>query len=172
MRAVKSCCFHCGCTLRNSNFCNGYQQDRQCCRDQAASNIEITERFLAEEACQGSWWVLRSRCCSPYSSMWRLAHIEQTCHIRVIILARIRPQESNKLCEPGRGKIIASDSTLEGPGSVEQLLLICCRSSSFGEAPGCLPMVSCKYNKRRLLDGSKRNDFVIIALLLAFIHKC
>ena len=76
----------------------------------------MTERFLAEEACQGSWWVLRSRCCSPYSSMWRLAHIEQTCHIRVIILARIRPQESNKLCEPGRGKIIASDSTLEGQG--------------------------------------------------------
>ena len=105
--------------------------------------------------------------------MWRLAHIEQTRHIRVIILARIRPQESNKLCEPGRGKIIArAIQRSKAKGSVEQLLPICCRSSSFGEAAGCLPMVPYKYNKRRLLDGSKRSDFVIIALLLAFIHKC
>ena len=141
VRAVKSCCFHCGCTLRNSKFFwgSGYQQDRQYCRDQTASNIEMTERFLTEEACQGSWWVLRSRCCSPDSSMWRLAHIEQTRHIRVIILARIWPQESNKLCEPGRGKIIArAIQRSKSKGSVEQLLPICCRSSSFGEAPGCL----------------------------------
>jgi hypothetical protein len=31
-------------------------------------------------------------------------------------------------------------------------------------------MVPYKY-KRRLLDGSKRSDFMIIAVLLAFIHK-
>ena len=34
--------------------------------------------------------------------MWCLANIEQTRNIRVIILARIRPEEGNKLGEPGR----------------------------------------------------------------------
>ena len=49
MRAVESCCFHCGCTLRSSKFfcCSGYQQYRQYCRDQAASNIEMTERLMS-----------------------------------------------------------------------------------------------------------------------------
>ena len=88
-------------------WCSGYQQDRQYCRDQAARNIEMTERFLTEEARQGGWQVLCGRCCSPDSSMWRLANIEQTRNVRVIILARIRPQESNKLGESGRGQIIA-----------------------------------------------------------------
>ena len=162
MRAVKSCCFHCGCTLRNSKFfwCSGYQQDRQYCRDQAASNIEMTERFLTEEACQGSWQVLRSRCCSPDSSMWRLAHIEQTRHIRVIILARIRPQESNNLCEPGRGKIIArAIQRSKSKGSVEQLLPICCRSSSFGEAPGCLAPAVGWQQAQRFRDNCRTAGF-------------
>ena len=137
MRAVKSCCFHCGCTLRNSKFfwCSGYQQDRQYCRDQAASNIEMTERFLTEEARQGSWQVLCGSCCSPDSSMWCLANIEQARNVRVIILARIRPQESNKLGKSGRGQIIArAMQGSKSEGSMEQLLPICCCSSSFREA--------------------------------------
>ena len=93
----------------------------------------MTERFLTEKARQGSWQVLCGRCGSPDSRMWCLANIEQTRNIRVIILARIRPQESNKLGEPGRGQIIArAIQGSQSKGTVEQLLPICCRSSSFG----------------------------------------
>ena len=119
----------------------------------------MTERFLTEKARQGSWQVLCGRCGSPDSRMWCLANIEQARNVRVIILARIRPQESNKLGESGRGQIIArAMQGSKSEGSMEQLLPICCCSSSFREAPGCLPMVPYKYNKRRLLDGSKCSD--------------
>ena len=67
----------------------------------------MTERFLTEKARQRGWQVLCGRCGSPDSRMWCLANIEQTRNIRIIILARIRPEESNKLSEPGRGQIIA-----------------------------------------------------------------
>ena len=67
----------------------------------------MTERFLTEEARQGSWQVLCGICCGPDCSMLCFANIEQARNVRVIILARIRPQESNKLGELGRGQIIA-----------------------------------------------------------------
>ena len=89
-----------------------------------------------------------------------------------MILARIRPKESNQVGESGRGQIIArAIQGSKSKGSVKQLLPICCRSSSFGKAPRCLPMVPDKNNKCRLLDGGKRSDFVIVAILLAFIHE-
>jgi len=65
--------------------------------------------------------------------MWCLANVEQTRNIRVIILARIRPEEGDKLGEPGRRQIIArAIQGSQSKGTVEKLLPICCRSSSFG----------------------------------------
>ena len=105
--------------------------------------------------------------------MWRLALFEQARNIRVIILTSIWPQSSNKPGKPGRGKIITwAIECSEPKGSVEQFLPVGCRSSSFGEAPRCLSMVPYKNNECRLLDGSECSDFVVIAVLLTFIHKC
>ena len=39
--------------------------------------------------------------------MWCLANVEQTRNIRVRILARIRPEEGEKLGEPGGRKVVA-----------------------------------------------------------------
>ena len=100
---------------------------------QRSSNIEMVERLLTEKGRQRSWQALCGRCGSPDSCMWCLANVEQTRNIRVIILARIRPEEGNKLGEPGRRQIIArAIQGSQSEGAVEKLLPICCRSSSFG----------------------------------------
>ena len=67
----------------------------------------MAERLLTEKARQRGWQVLCGRCGSPDSCMWCLANVEQTRNIRVIILARIRPEKGDKLGEPGRRQIIA-----------------------------------------------------------------
>ena len=67
----------------------------------------MAERLPTEKARQRGWQALCGRCGSPDSCMWCLANVEQTRNIRVIILARIRPEEGDKLGEPGRRQVIA-----------------------------------------------------------------
>ena len=62
----------------------------------------MAERLPTEKARQRGWQALCGRCGSPDSCMWCLANVEQTRNIRVRILARIRPEEGEKLGEPGR----------------------------------------------------------------------
>ena len=64
------------------------------------------------------------------------------------------------------------DSTLSAQAVVEQFLLIGCCSSAFGEAARGLPMITYKHNESRLLNGRQCSYFVIVAILLTFIHKC
>ena len=75
VRAVKSCCFHCGCTLRDSKFFwySSYQQDCQYCRDQAASNIEMTERSsLKRRAREVGWCCVVVAAVRMMIQMWRV----------------------------------------------------------------------------------------------------
>ena len=78
----------------------------------------MVERLLTEKGRQRSWQALCGRCGSPDSCMWCLANVEQTRNIRVIILARIRPEEGDKLGEPGRRKVIARAIGLNSRGSI------------------------------------------------------
>ena len=64
--------------------------------------------------------------CSPYSGMWCLSNFEQTRNIRVIVLARIRPEEGDKLGAGQEAANLQGDSRLavreDGGGASAYLL--------------------------------------------------